>query len=318
MPKVSIIIPVYNAASFINRCIDSVLAQTYKDFQIIAVNDGSKDNSLELLKAYESNPNFILLDQENSGPSVARNNGINRADGEYLMFIDSDDYIDSDYVECYINIMADGRFDVVMGGYKKITGEHIDFVRCPNGKAFSKYLVTGPVAKLYKKDFITDNNILFPITTSSEDVHFNANIIRHGAKIGFVDNTGYYYYFNPNSISNTAHKGFSENVDILELMEAINYKELKEDKVHQYFIIRYIVWYLLYAGKNVAVDKFIYEYNKYFSWLEKNIPDYIKNPYIRPFGPAGDQKQIGLIIFVFMIFHKLKLMKFFAKIYCKY
>ena len=317
MPKISVIIPVYNVENYIARCIDSLLNQTYMDFEIIAVNDGSLDNSLSILKSYEKDKGIRVIDQENSGPAVARNCGIAAATGEYIMFIDSDDFVDPDYIESYITTIENSDFDVVMGGYKKITGEHIDFVRSPNGKKFSKYLVTGPVAKIYRKDFLKENNILFPDTTSSEDVYFNCLVINCGAKIGFIDNTGYYYYFNPASISNTAHKGFSEKVDILELMESINFPTIPDKDIHEYFIIRYIIWYLLYAGKNVSSEKFLGEYNKYFAWLQKNIPDYKRNPNIKLFGPSGDQKKIGFIIFIFMLFHKLKLMKLFTKIYCK-
>lgn len=317
MPKISVIIPVYNASQYINRCIDSILSQTYSDFEIVAVNDGSTDNSLDILKTYESKSNFLVIDQKNSGPAIARNKGLDASNGEYIMFIDSDDYIDSDYIESYINCIEKSNFDVVMGGYKKVTGEHIDFVRCPNGEIFSKYLITGPYAKIYRKSFLTEHNIFFPDTTASEDVYFNATVIKNGAKIGYINNKGYYYYFNPASISNTAHKGFSENVNILELMESINFSEISDIEIHQYFIIRYIVWYLLYSGKNVSADKFISEYIKYFSWLDKNIPNYRKNPNIKLFGPSGDQKSIGFIIFIFMIFHKTKTMKIFANLYCR-
>lgn len=317
MPKISVIIPVYNVEKYIARCLDSLLRQTYTDFEIIAVNDGSRDNSLEILRSYEKEKGILVIDQENRGPAIARNRGISAASGKYIMFIDSDDFVDPDYIETYVTAIENSDFDVVMGGYKKITGEHIDFVRSPNGKGFSKYLVTGPVAKIYRKDFLINNNILFPDINSSEDVYFNCLVINCGAKIGFVDNTGYYYYFNPASVSNTAHKGFSENVDILELMESINFENIPDRDIHRYFIIRYIIWYLLYAGKNVPCEKFLGEYKKYFNWLEKNIPDYKKNPNIKPFGPSGDQKKIGFIIFIFLLFHKLKLMKLFAKIYCK-
>ena len=317
MPKVSIIIPVYNSETYINRCIDSVLSQSFKDFEIVAVNDGSTDNSLSLLQEYAKMPNFVLVTQQNSGPAIARNTGINVSSGEYIMFIDSDDFIETDYVKNYVSAIENSSLDVVMGGYKKITGEHIDFMRCPNGGVFSKYLITGPVSKIYKKSFIEQHKILFPDTTASEDVYFNSLVIKNNAKIGYIKDTGYYYYFNPVSISNTAHKGFSENVNILDLMHSINFKEIQDIDVHRYFIIRYIIWYLLYAGKDVTPDKFIAEYKKYFSWLNINIPNYEKNRNIKLLGPKGEQKSIGFIVFVFILFHKFNFVKLFSKLYCK-
>ncbi|MGL4652166.1 glycosyltransferase family 2 protein [Cetobacterium sp.] len=98
-PKVSIVVPVYNAEKYICRCIDSILNQTYKNFEVILIDDGSTDNSLEILKGYAlKDIRLKVLSQKNSGPSSARNTGILIAKGEYLIFIDIDDYIDKDYL----------------------------------------------------------------------------------------------------------------------------------------------------------------------------------------------------------------------------
>ncbi len=317
MPEVSIVIPAYNVEKYIVRCVDSCIAQTFTDFEIIIVNDGSTDKTLEMCGKYDGEQRVRVIDQPNGGPSVARNRGMDEARGKYIMFIDSDDYIDPDYIESYVSAISAGGYDAVMGGYKKVTGEHVDFVRCPDGKKFSRYLVMGPVAKIYSADFLKRHALRFPITTASEDVYFNAMFINAGARIGYIRHTGYYYYFNPASLSNTAHKGFSESVDILELMNAINYPDINERELHEYFIIRYIIWYLLYSGKNVSKQRFMQEYGKYFDWLEKNIPAYRHNKYIRPLGREGEQKSIGFIIFAFMTAHKLHLTGIFASLYCR-
>ena len=92
--KVSVIIPVYNAEKYLAECLDSIVCQTLSDIEIICVNDGSSDNSLSLLEAYSRKDNrFKIINQENSGPGVARNTGINVASGEYIFFVDSDDTI---------------------------------------------------------------------------------------------------------------------------------------------------------------------------------------------------------------------------------
>ena len=103
MIKVSIIIPVYNTEKFLNRCVDSVINQKFNNFEIILVNDGSKDNSLKICRDYEKKyPKIIkVIDQKNSGPAIARNRGIESAKGEYIMFIDSDDFIDDGYIKDY-------------------------------------------------------------------------------------------------------------------------------------------------------------------------------------------------------------------------
>ena len=92
MPKFSIIIPVYNVEKYIKKCLDSVFDQSYKDFEVIVVNDGTKDNSMQIVKEYD----VTIINQENQGLSEARNNGVKKAKGEYIIFLDSDDYLDKD------------------------------------------------------------------------------------------------------------------------------------------------------------------------------------------------------------------------------
>ena len=96
MVKVSIIIPVYNAEKYLKRCLDSVLSQTLKDIEIICVNDGSTDNSIQILKEYGSK--IKVINQENQGLSVARNTGLKEAKGEFVAFLDSDDYYNKEYI----------------------------------------------------------------------------------------------------------------------------------------------------------------------------------------------------------------------------
>ena len=93
-PKISVIIPVYNAELYLKRCIDSVLNQSFKSFEIIAIDDGSKDSSFKILSEYQQfSPNIRILSRENKGAAYTRNEGIELAKGEFIMFIDSDDYI---------------------------------------------------------------------------------------------------------------------------------------------------------------------------------------------------------------------------------
>ena len=107
--KISVIIPAYNAAKYIKRCIVSLLEQTYKNIEIIVVNDGSDDNTLEMAKQY----NIIVLDKENGGVSSARNSGLNKATGDYICFVDADDYVEKNYIESVVNILNENSYDIV-------------------------------------------------------------------------------------------------------------------------------------------------------------------------------------------------------------
>lgn len=107
---ISVIIPAYNSEMFIGKCIDSVLAQTYSNWELIAIDDGSRDNTFGILKKYaEADSRIRVIHQENQGPGIARNTGIAEANGNYVVFIDSDDYIEKDYFE----LLAEHDEDVV-------------------------------------------------------------------------------------------------------------------------------------------------------------------------------------------------------------
>lgn len=117
MDKVTLIIPVYNSEKYIGRCLDSILNQTYNDYEIMIINDGSTDNSQEVINKYKQKwPNkFIIIEQENKGVAITRNEAIKRANSEYIMFIDNDDYIDKDYIEVYMKYIKNGDYDAVLG-----------------------------------------------------------------------------------------------------------------------------------------------------------------------------------------------------------
>lgn len=317
-PLITIVIPVYNVEKYIDRCIKSIINQTYKNYEIILINDGSTDNSLSICRKCEKKyENIKVYTQKNMGPAITRNNGIKKVKTKYMMFIDSDDYIDKDYIETYYKNIENTDFDVVIGGFRKTDGKNIHFERKLDGGEFSKYLVTGPISKIYRTDFIKKNKIEFLDTNASEDVYFSLKIINKNAKIKTIDYVGYNYFDNLNSISNTSHKGFNKNIKLIELLNEINYKNGPNEELNQYFIIRYIIWYLLYSGKNVSKKDFIYEYKKLFGWLGKNIPNYKNNKYVKINGPSGEENKIGNIIFIFMLIHKLKLVGLFSKFYCR-
>ena len=315
---ITIVIPVYNSGKYLNRCIDSIINQTINNYEILIIDDGSTDNSLNIINEYINKYNFIrVISQENSGPAVARNNGIKKTNTKYLMFIDSDDYIDNDYIKVHYDNILNTDYDVVMSGFRKTDGNNISFERKLNDKEFSKYIVTGPYSKIYKTSFLLENNIYFLDTNSSEDVYFSLKIINNSANIKTIDYIGYNYFDNINSISNTKHKGFNQDVEIIRLLNELNNMNKNNNKLNDYYIIRYCIWYLLYSGKKATSKEFMFEYNKLFNWLKDNINNYNKNKYIKYNGPEGEIKKIGKIIFIFMFLHKLHCIKVFSLIYCK-
>ena len=114
MPLVSIIVPVYNSEKYIEKCAISLMNQTYQDLEIVLVNDGSTDSSLEICRKFaDLDSRFVVYDKKNEGPGFTREYGINNSKGEYLMFVDSDDYIDRNTVESMVNCMVTDNVDLV-------------------------------------------------------------------------------------------------------------------------------------------------------------------------------------------------------------
>lgn len=198
-PKVSVIIPVYNSERYIEKCLNSVLNQTFQDFELIVVNDGSKDKSQKILETFqEKEPEKItLIKQENKGVSKTRNEAIKTAKGKYVMFIDNDDFIDKDYIETFVKEIEKDDFDVVLGGYRRPNEKNkiVKQLQLPN-EPWAKFMIFAPWARIYKKEYLLKNNITFLNVNIGEDVFFNIQAMLLSKKIKIIDYIGYNWFFN--------------------------------------------------------------------------------------------------------------------------
>lgn len=217
-PLVSVIVPVYNVEKYLSRCLDSLINQTLKNLEIICINDGSKDNSIKILEEYSQKDNrIIILNQDNAGLSAARNNGMNHAKGEYIGFVDSDDWVDLNFFEqLYINVKKYNA-DIGVAGIKRVRSYkwkyHIKFekeeVIQDINKKFQKCDVPDkcyPVNKIYKLSELKKRNIYFEPNVYFEDRLFTAQVLINLKTLVTVPNTYYNYWTNPNSIVKTKSK----------------------------------------------------------------------------------------------------------------
>ena len=214
-PLVSIIIPVYNVTLFLNKCIDSVINQTYKNLEIICINDGSTDNSLDILKSY-TDERIQIIDIENHGVSYARNLGIEKATGEYLLFVDSDDYIEKTMVEELISLMSDEvdlaycglRYVRLSGFVKKTWIPAISETDRPVSDRFkiTQYLTV--TKKAFKRSIIEENQLRFDNSLHySEDSLFLVQYLTHCKKAKGIKKILYNIVTNGLSLSrNPAYK----------------------------------------------------------------------------------------------------------------
>lgn len=221
--KLSVIVPVYQVEEFLPRCLDSILAQTYRDFELILVNDGTKDDCPRIMAEYAAKDSRIRqIHKENGGLSSARNAGMEIARGEYISFIDSDDYIDPELFADAVATAERTNAELVVWNYRKayddelgqaylkMKDEVIDLDELGLDHYYYKYwfpYLHGFEAcnKLFSRDVIKKENLLFQWNHEifSEDMLFNAMYLMHTHKIAALSKPYYYYYMRRGSIMNS-------------------------------------------------------------------------------------------------------------------
>ena len=286
MPKVSVIVPIYNVEKYLEKCINSLLSQTLEDIQIILVNDGSKDNSGNIAKEYEKNnkDRVIYVEKENGGLSDARNYGLKYATGDFIAFLDSDDYIEKNAYEEM---------------YNKAIEENADYVECDfiwefpnkirvdkqypykNKKEMLSFVRVVAWNKLIKRQLITDNNLEFPKGLRYEDVEFTYKLIPFINKFANVDKPFIHYVQREGSIANVQNERTAEIFTVLDNViefykENNIYDEYRDELEYNY--ARYLLCSSLKRMCKIK-DKTIREKLLTESWkrLNSNFPNWKEN-----------------------------------------
>jgi glycosyltransferase involved in cell wall biosynthesis len=288
MVKVSIIVPVYNVEKYLQTCLESLVNQTLKDIEIIIVNDGSPDNSQNIIDSYcKKYPKIIKSYKiENSGQGEARNFGISKANGKYIMYVDSDDYISNDMAEILYNEAVKTRSDVVFCGnyvvdedYKIIKEEPAySFLNREDvflNAFFGKMAVWN---KIYKKNLIIDNNIKFRSKKWYEDLDFTCKIIMNAKKMSVVDKPLYYYVLRKGSTMN--NDNVKRNLEILDAFDNImKYKKDYHNET-EFLAIQhiYIASVVRVINAKAKCKKEVIKTLK--GYVETNFPSFKNNKYL--------------------------------------
>lgn len=217
-PLISVVVPVYNVEKYLPKCLDSLLSQTYKNLEIICVNDGSPDNSIKILQEYASKDSRIkVISQENKGLSGARNTGMKSATGELIYFIDSDDWISSDYLQNMYKTMSSLDVDVVIdgkhsyvweNGTQKVKKSRYEGVFEKNKFNLRKTLGFVMVwNKLYKRKFLEDTGVFYPEGVTCEDCFFYYTVFTKVRKFAIINNGTYFYRQNDKSLMSQIKSG---------------------------------------------------------------------------------------------------------------
>ena len=279
-PKVSILIPIYNTEKYLRECLDSVISQTLEDIEIICVNDGSTDGSLDILNRYERQDNRVhVITIKNQG-GVARNEGMHLAQGEYITFLDSDDFFEPCFIEELYKKAKNDSLDVAVcrcDQYDNSTGNYIpaDFsIRqelLPKKEVFNikdvekdffHLFVWWPWDKLYRREFIAEHQLRFQSLRSTDDLFFVCTAVLLAERVGVSEDVWVHHRINnPASVSNTREKSFDDFITaLLELREFLVKKNLF--KALQIDFINYVWAFSLWHLDTIKGESFIRLYNK--------------------------------------------------------
>ncbi len=233
---ISVIVPVYNVEKYLDECVESILNQTYTNFELLLIDDGSTDNSGKMCDDLaKKDPRIKVLHQENQGLSATRNNGIKVSKGELLYFIDSDDYIDKNLFKDCVDSFKNNDVEIVIFGTTKIsngkelkTSDVKDYGVTSNIFALTQ-LLKGDInnytcGKMYKRCVLHD--IVFPVGYHFEDIGIMYKIFLNAKNVYFIEKSYYYYRVNPNSI---VGKMSDKSLSDLFLMRNSRYNDLKSD-----------------------------------------------------------------------------------------
>lgn len=268
MTKLSIIVPVYNVEKYLPKCLESLIKQTLNDIEIICVNDGSMDNSLAILKEFASRDSRIrIIDNQHQGVAKTRNTGIEQSTGEYIGFVDSDDYIDIDFFEKLYNSATKSNSDIAIASILK----HKNFFNIYNAKYTKeetaitiqdkiklcedkKHFFFYAWNKIYHSGFIKKNNIKFSEGQIYEDVMFAIKALYYSNKIISVYGTKYHYIEHENSLTKYKDKTGEKEHDLIkaysELQEFCNSKNIEISERLNYYTKENFGFILnLYKGK---------------------------------------------------------------------
>lgn len=260
--KISVIVPVYKVEKYIRRCIESILKQDFTDYELILVNDGSPDNSPTICKEYaKKHKNIVLINQKNQGLSKARNTGMDNAQGEYILFLDSDDYIEQGMFKHLVYLAEKHKADIVSSHHKDdydgkiVVKDSFDDFEC-TGLEAAKYVLEGKkipgtaCAKLIKKECIGD--LKFQVGKIYEDAFFIPELFLKVKKV-YVSSEQFYVYYHRKNSTTTA-KFTDKNYDVIDAYE-YNIKLIEKEAPQLYDVARFrILW-----AHCIVYDKLIFE-----------------------------------------------------------
>ena len=287
--KVSVIVPIYNVEKYLTKCIESLLNQSYENIEILLVDDCATDKSGEIAKQFEAKDNRCkyIKREKNGGLSAARNTGIINATGDYLMFVDSDDWVSKDFVKKMLKKAKEEDSDIVVCDYMMVTNESEKSANSleplKNESTINEkiaYIRNHACTKLFRKKFWDKEDLMFPENIKrGEDMGITIPLLTRAKKISIINEPLYYYMQRDSSISNDKTKRINLDfyTDAFDLM-------IKNKKDENMLEIEYHGILEMIYGKTMLMIKHLYsnkEIKKHLKEFDIKFPNWRKNKYIK-------------------------------------
>ena len=288
MVDISIIVPIYNASKYLKKCLDSLVNQTKKELEFILINDGSTDDSESIIKSYNDS-RIKYFKRSNHGIGKTRNFGINKSTGKYIMFLDSDDYLEENACEVLYEKIDKEKLDLVVCDFYRVNSnskiiEKIISFKNTSLKDNPNLLLNvnlAPWNKIYRSDLIKNNNIKFIEDLKYEDAPFVVLSLLKSKKIGKVDKTLVYYTIHEKSETTVRDERIFDIIKIVDIIRSYfkDYSWSREviDTLTIKILVNYNIQQRVIKDKNIR-NKFI---DDTFYYFEKNIPNYKSNIYFK-------------------------------------
>ena len=327
MKKATIIMPVYNGQSFLRQSVRDVFRQTYDNVELIAIDDGSKDGSLKLLRRLAQkapdNIEMRVFTQENAGICSTRNRGLDLASGSYIFFMDQDDRMKRDCVEALISSLEEEEADMAIGGHLLIdeNGRTLERWRYDTRTPWHKYRNSAPWGRVFRREIIEQNHLRFMQTLISEDFYFNVVYMSFCKKIHITPYVGYGWTYRAASESHHNMSRFALDRNPLPMLtgtlEDMRKPNILEPDLLEYMFIKHIVWYLLFTAKGTPGEVLRQMCSACFDWLRQNFPDYDRNPNLSLLRPRGESAKVRSIVRTAVTLQRAGLFLPFLTVYSK-
>lgn len=321
-PYISIVVAVYNGEKYLNKCLNGIQEQLFKNFEVVFVDDASTDNSGKIIAEFQKENssleiNYIRL-EKNKGITNAKNTGVLNAKGIYILFHDQDDWMEKDCLKILADAAKKTNADKIVGRYQEVDENEKVLREVDYPANFSKWFGTALHAVLFRKSILSEKSVLCPVATQMEDGWINSHFAKYTDNITYVPKVVFNYLIRPDSTSGA--KNNSDKWNSTSLFKAAldcfyplyrNASKI-EDKIDiEYMVAKQYYFYLLHNNRYVTWREAVHNWKRAQRLLLSKFPDYKKNPNIYLFKNNRDRKRGRILTWILCKVEKWHLMGFF-------